>query len=287
MLTDRDESALLCLAQYITMSRPQIQKLCYPTDKDGRITRRRLNVLCKQKYVRRRDMEVVNRRDGIGIPVYHLDKLGRAFLAEETRDDRYLIKPKHLPDPGHLRHALALTDTHMLLDAAIDQQSDVTLCRWVTEGEVINNDEPNASQHFTLRTVFQDQSPRLECRPDGAFMLEFKGSRGVFYVEQDRDRYFYRQVAQRKAPGYMRAIGDQVQRKHFPESTLGFFNVLFFVPTPKRRDALRRAFRNREASKHYMFASNTDVDVNTLLHEPVFYRCDSDVPVRLVNRSSS
>lgn len=40
---------------------------------------------------------------------------------------------------------------------------------------------------------------RLECRPDAGFMLEYKGHRGVFYVEQDRDRTFFRQVAQRKS----------------------------------------------------------------------------------------
>ena len=42
MLTPRDISLLVALNRYGVLSRPQVQRLCYPTDKDGRIARRRL-----------------------------------------------------------------------------------------------------------------------------------------------------------------------------------------------------------------------------------------------------
>ena len=267
------------------MSRPQIQRLCYPTDKDGRITRRRLLKLAQGGFIRRRNMEVVNARDGNGIPVYHIDQKGRQFLSEQLRDDRLLVKTQELPQPGHLRHAIALTDTHILLDQAIAQQSEVKLCRWITEGEVVNSEESDRSKQFSLRTVFQERSPRVECRPDAAFMLEYKGHRGVFYVEQDRDRTFHRQVAQRKSRGYKLAVDQRIHKKQFPETTLDHFNVLFVTPTPERRDAIRRAFRGREADSIYMLTSMTELKLESFLHEPIFYRCDGDEAVRLIKKS--
>jgi len=39
MLTDRDLAVLLVLDRYYVLSRPQIQRLCFPTDVTGRVTR--------------------------------------------------------------------------------------------------------------------------------------------------------------------------------------------------------------------------------------------------------
>jgi len=291
MVTQRDMQVLLCLARYRLLNRRQLQRLCYPTDKDGRITRRRLASLAEEGLIRRHGMLVASQYDGPPSPVYLLAEGGREYLAEELADDRLLLKPVQLPHALHLYHQLAVSEAHMTLEAAIVAQDTVTLEAWYNEAEVINTHEPDPGKHFSLFTEFRS-CPRLVCSPDAAFMLGYEGHRSVFYVELDRgtgDRGTgARQLAAQKSPGYAELARRQLHRKHFPAVTDAGFTVLLIARHPQRRDSLRWAFRRKHPGAHrtdlWRFASQTDLNTETFFHGDIFYHCDEQPPAPLVWR---
>ena len=59
MITERDIAILLALVRYYVLNRMQIQRLCFPTDENGRITRRRIQSLVDAKLINRTQMQVV------------------------------------------------------------------------------------------------------------------------------------------------------------------------------------------------------------------------------------
>lgn len=282
MLTERDIPVLTALARYYLMTRHMIQNFCYLTDRDGRLTRRRLSALCRDHYISKHTLQVVNPRDGAPSPVYHLAKRGCQFLAEHLADDRYLCKPTSVSRPNHLQHYLAITRTHMLLDEAI-AESNVELMSWFHEDEVINPEELDAKKHFKLFAELRKQ-PRLCCIPDAGFLLSSDGHRLVCYLEQDRDRdnYSHKRVAALKSPGYAELHRRGMHRRHFPTTTLNRFLVVMIAPTEKRRNALRRAFTEKDGATLWRFASQTDLSPTSFLHGPVWYRTDWDEPEAIV-----
>lgn len=286
MLTQRDIPVLVCLARYYLMNRRMVQSLCYPSDRDGRITRRRLMSLCRDGFVRKEQMQVINPRDDAPAPVYCLADGGRQFLAEHFKDDAYLVKPVKIEQRGHIFHALAVAQTHILLDKAVETQQRVELDAFFHEFEVINPDEPDRKQHRRLFSVLRED-PRIVCAPDAAFQLSYRDYRSVFYLEQDRSTSGHRQVAAFKHKGYAELQAQQGHRRHFPSTTRDRFSVLMLCPSAKRRDALRRAFVGKDRSDLWLFASLEDLSVDTFLSEPVFYRLDDDAPRPLVRDVSA
>ncbi len=71
MITDRDIAVLIALVRYYVLSRAQIQRLCFPDDPSGRVTRRRLQSLIEAKLINRTQMQVVNPLAGMPAPVYY------------------------------------------------------------------------------------------------------------------------------------------------------------------------------------------------------------------------
>lgn len=281
MLTTRDISVLMNLSRYFLLNRKIAQMLCFPTDGEGRITRRRLLALVREGYINRHRMQVINPSDEIPSPVYYLAERGRQFLAEHLKDDTILLKPISITQSGHIFHYLAVTQTHILLDQAAERHSDIELDSWINEFEIANPQEPDRDQHFSLFSKLRDE-PAVVCAPDAAFQLSFQGHRGVFYVEQDRDTSGHQQVARYRHKGYAELLRQRGHRRHFPTTTRNSFNVLLICPSEKRRDALRRAFRDKEESGLWLFASMSDLTVDSFLSAPIFYRSDDQNPRPLV-----
>lgn len=281
MLVDRDIPVLLALARYFLLTRHMVQALCYRSDTDGRLTRRRMAALCRDRYIKRLTLQVINPRDGAPSPVYILDSRGCQFLAEQFRDDRYLCKPTSVARPMHMQHYLAVARTHIVLDQAIDQ-SDVQLAAWFHEDEVVNPEESETRRQFKLYTELKKQ-PKLVCVPDAGFLLDTDGHRGVFYLEQDRDRsYSHKRVAATKSPGYAELFRRRMHRRHFPTTTLNRFVVIMIAPNDKRRDALRRAFKNKDSAELWRFAAEPDLSPSSFLHKSIWFRTDNDDPEPLV-----
>jgi hypothetical protein len=284
MITERDTEILRAAADYYVLSRAHIGRLRFPDDNTGRATRRRLQVLVSAGLLNRTRTPVFNPNGGSPWPAYYPSRAGLEFLAEHFEDERFLAVSCRAPEPYHLHHFLAITETHITLDQAIAAQSNVRVDGWLNEFDVVSQQESAPERRYRLYTLLKE-SPRLICAPDAAFMLGLGDFRKVFYLEQDRATTGIRQVAARKIPGYAELACRGWHVRHFPQTTLNSFTVLLITPTPRRRDGLRKAIREKGGANLWKFASQTDITPDTFLFDPIFYPCEGD-PVPLVKASS-
>lgn len=284
MITERDIAVLRALVLYYVLSRVQIQRLCFPSDDVGRVTRRRIQALVEAKLANRTHMQVVNPLMGAPAPVYYPSRKGCEFLAGHDGDDKYLLTPTQTPQPHHLYHWLAVSDTHIALDKAIGGKPDVQLDGWLSEWDVANKDEQEPEKRFRLYTLIQ-QNPKLVCVPDAAFLLSVRGHKKIHYLEQDRNTSGVKQIAASKTAGYAAMAERQLHRRHFPETTLDAFTVLMVAPTPARRDALRAAIHGKPGAPLWRFVAADDLP--KLPFEPVLYATEKEAPATsLVRRPS-
>jgi len=282
MITDRDILILAALVRYYVLNRHQIQRLVFPGDPNGRITRRRLQVLVDEHLINRQNVLYCH-PSATPAPVYFPARKGCELLAEHFDDARYLLTPTAPPLPHHTFHWLAVSDTHIALDEALRNQEEVLIDGWINEWDVVNKDESRPEKRFQLYTLLEDR-PRLVCVPDAAFLLSLKGSSKVFYLEQDRATSGALQIANSKTAGYAAMAERQLHRRHFPNATLDQFTVLMVAPSPKRRDSLRHAIRGKRGAGLWRFAASQDFLPTRLLGDPIYYTCDGDEPKPLLRR---
>ena len=282
MITERDILILHALVQYFVLNRQQIQRLVFPDDNNGRITRRRLQLLVDNHFINRQNMLYCF--PGVSpAPVYYPSQKGCDFLAEHLDDDRIQQTPTQTPIHHHVLHWLAVSDTHITLNEAIGAQEDAAVEGWINEWDVVNKDETAPEKKFRLYTLLRD-NPRLVCAPDAAFLLSMHGHRKVFYIEQDRATSGVQQVANGKSQGYAALAQQSRHLKHFPTTTVNSFSVLMITMNPKRRDNLRRAFQEKPGNELWRFAAVQDVTPEKFLFEPIFYACNDNDPKPLVKR---
>lgn len=284
ILQDRDIEALKLLATYFMLTSRQLRLWCYCNDSTGRVTRRRLLEMRNEGLVEKRNLQVVNPKDGSTSPVFHLTKKGLEFLAGHTDDDSLLRKPIEPSQPQHLLHYIAVSDTHRLLRSAIECSTEpIQLNKWVNEDEAINLSATQAPRKF-LRTTFGN----VLCAPDAAFQLEYQGARAIIYLEQDRDSFFHERVAARKSPGYRKLWDQGGHKTQFPETNIDHFLVLFVAPNAKRRDQLCRAFAKRNSDhgvlKAFRFMAFDELTPENFLFDSMLTRCLDDATVPLVRR---
>lgn len=280
MITPRDIQILLALVRYFVLSRPQIQRLLFPDDTNGRSTRRRLQMLVDLGLINRQHLLYSHPNGGSPASVYFPSRRGCELLFEEFGDDHFLLTPTNAPIPHHIQHWLAISETHMTLDDAIARQSSVQIEDWINEWDICNKDETVPEKRYRLYTLLR-QNPKLICAPDAAFLLTLGGHKKIYYLEQDRHTSGVVQVASSKTKGYAVMAELQLHRRHFPQATVEGFTVITIAPSPKRRDALRQAVKDKPGANLWRFASATDLTPESFLFEPVFYPCEGEA-VRLV-----
>lgn len=282
MITDRDERVLDDLVRYFILSRPQIQRLHFPEDANGRSTRRRLQMLVDLHLINRQHLLYAHPAGGAPASVYFPSRQGCEYLFQKTGDERYLLTPTNAPIPHHINHWVAISETHIALDKALRTQSAIALDGWINEWDICNKDESVPEKRYRLYTLLRDE-PKLICAPDAAFMLSMDGHKKVFYLEQDRNTSGVFQVASSKTKGYAVMAELNLHRRHFPQATVNSFTVVIVAPSPKRREALRTAIKDKPGALLWRFASATDLTPEAFLFEPVFYPCEGD-PCSLVRR---
>lgn len=284
MLQLRDIEVLVSVARYYTLTRGQINRLHFPNDHDGRITRKRLNLLHGQDLINRTNMQVVNPSMGAPAYVYYPSANGCAFLCQELKDDRYRLACTLTPNWMYLYHWVEVAQTHIVLDKAIALLPDVSLDQWIAEWTIANPDEKEPEKRYKL---YSRLGQKLVCAPDAGFLLERDGFRKAWYLEQDRDTTKNAErVAAQKCHGYAGLFERRVHLdKHFPTANVEKFAVLFVAPSPHRRDALRAAFQSRPAAWLYRFVSQSDLAPETFLTAPIWHPCEGE-PVALLKEGS-
>ena len=292
-LTERDFCILSKVVKYYVLSRPQLQQLCFPSDKTGRVTRRRLQALVMAGLLNRHRAQVVYPNSAPAGSVYFPSEKGIALLTEYTGDDSILLTPPRPPLPHHVAHWLAVSDTHIKLDAAIAAQDRALLEGFINEWDTVNKDETEPQKRFRLYTLLTE-SPKLVCAPDAAFILTVPIKREqstvtfskVFYLEEDRATSGAKQLAARKCKGYAALAEHGQHAKHFPATNVQSFTVLCITPNARRREALRKAFTGKVGSELWRFASTQELTAKTFLHEPIWYSI-SGAPMPLVKPEGS
>lgn len=282
MITDRDILILVAVVHYYVLNRQQIQRLVFPTDTSGRITRRRLQMLVDEHFISRQTVQFCHPTTAPA-PVYFPAKRGCEFLAEHFEDPRYLLAPTAAPIPHHTYHWLAVSDTHIALEEAIQKQTAACLAGWINEWDVVNKDESRPEKRYRLYTLIREH-PRLICAPDAAFLLSMQGHSKVYYLEQDRSTSGVQQIASSKTLGYAAMAEGQFHRRHFPNATVPGFSVLMVAPSAKRRDSLRRAIKGKPGAGLWRFVAAGDLKPAELLYEPIYYTCANDEPQPLLRR---
>ncbi|MBS0264875.1 MAG: replication-relaxation family protein [Planctomycetes bacterium] len=285
MLTPRDIGVLVALDTYYLLNRPQIQSLLFVDDKNGRITRRRLQALVDAHLICRQSLLYCQNGSGAPASVYHLSRKGAEFLAEHFENPEFNLSPTS-PPPHHLiLHWLAISDTHILLNQALALRGDIRKESWINEYDVVNKDEAVPEKRFQLYTLIRE-TPRLICAPDAGFELSMEGYRKAFYLEQDRATSGVQQIANSKTPGYAAMAEHCLHRRHFPQTNLDGFTVLMVTPSPKRRDNLRKAIAAKPCANLWLFSSTTELTPESFLNGPVWYPCDG-MPRSLIRRKEA
>lgn len=280
-MTERDILVILALARYYVLNRQQIQRLVFPQDENGRVTRRRLQSLVSEKFINRQTLQFCHPSQSPA-PVYFPARKGVELLAEHFGDEHFLTTPTQSPVPHHTFHWLAVSDTHITFDEAIKRQSLVTMGGWLNEWDIVNKDESIPEKRFRLYTLIRE-SPRLVCAPDSAFLLSVADHSKIFYLEQDRATSGVAQIAASKTPGYAMLSQAFLHRRHF-ESTADTFSVLMVTPSERRRDALRKAIKDKPGAELWRFAHVADVTPEKVLFEPVWFSCKKEEPDPLVKQ---
>jgi hypothetical protein len=68
----------------------------------------------------------------------------------------------------------------------------------------------------------------------------------------------------------------QLHWRHFPTATIDTFSVLMIAPTARRRDALRKAIKDKPGAVLWKFACAQDVTPENFLRAPIWFPCDGD-----------
>lgn len=279
MITTSDIQVLLLLATYYTLTRAQIGQLAFPDDCDGRATRRHLQKLLQMRLLQRTRMEVVNPAMGAPAPVYHLSADGAAFLAQHLRDDKYRTCCTQTPNWQHLYHWCAVAEFHIALDRAVAQVPGVAVTRWYGEWDVIDVEAKEPERRFRLYTRL---SEKLVCVPDAGFSLERNGAQRAFYLELDRHTTMNAgRVAAQKCGGYAALFAERQQAlpghlRHFPDANPERFTVLMVATSAERRDALRKAIAPKTGAWLWRFASQQNLNEESLLNAPIWYPCSGE-----------
>lgn len=276
MLTDRDIAVLQALCRYFVLNRTQLQRLCFPGDETGRVTRRRLQYLVEGQLIHRCAAAMHPLAAGTPASVYYPARRGCEILAELTADDHFLLTPTQTPQPFQLLHWIAVSHFHLTLDVAVEAQEAVALEDFLNEWDVANKDEAAPEKRYRIYTLIQEQ-PRLVCAPDAAFVLAARGFKKVYYVEIDRNTSGVKRIAAQKTRGFAELAARALHRRHFPDTNIDPFGVLMIAPTPRRRDALAKAIADKPAAALWKFAAMGELTAESLLHAPVWHTCDSQV----------
>ena len=281
MLTPRDIEILKVIAQYYVLNRDQIQRLCFPSDPNGRTTRRRLQVLVQGEFIRRHTLFPFQAHFGAPAPVYYPSKQGCEFLADQLGDERYRLTCTAPPQPNNLLHWLSISDFHIALNASTALQAGVRVEDWINEWDIVNKDESKPELRYRLYSLL-DPSPRLVCAPDAGFVLRVNQYRKAFYLELDRGSVSVSQLAASRPKGYAALAERRLHRRHFPNVNVEPFTVLLVTTTIHRRDTLRRELAKQPGASLWKVATIGECTPEALLMTPIFHPCGEGQAAPLV-----
>ena len=276
ILTERDCTVLKILRRYKFLTTAQIRSVCFPKDKDGSTTRDRLRKLEAAGYAGRRRAEVANPQTSNTIPVWMPTEQGCCALATRWDDMQYLLDhPINNSSWQNLAHYVEVSSLHLKMDQAIARQTWVKLQQTFFEHDIINPDADSPADRYRLHTVVSSSPKKIICAPDSPFEIEVNGFRRAFFVELERGTDSPKRILVKKHQGFHFLHKNQLFRKHFPQAH--DMRVLMFSPTPRWRDALRKAARRKPGTEEFwLFCALSELTVESFLHGEIFWTVSGD-----------
>lgn len=93
----------------------------------------------------------------------------------------------------------------------------------------------------------------------------------MFYLERDLGTSSPKQIAARKTKGYAALAEQQGHRKHFPETTIDVFGVLFVTTTRYRAEQTARLIAKRPRPDLWLFVDEHELTAETFLGGTITY----------------
>ena len=273
-VTEADIQILATLARYYVLTREQIQSLCAPHLASGRSLRKRLTKLRQAGYLTKHAMQVTLPGTNGAAPVYYLTKPATELLASYYDDETYLAVSTRQPRADRLNHWIAMNKTRTVIEQGMLLQSEVKLEHWINEWETVNKTD-HVKEQFYLQTKLSENPP-LSCSPDAGFVLSLRGHKKVFYLEQDLGTSSPKQIAARKTKGYAELANRGLHRKHFPETTLDVFSVLFVTTNAYRCKTTAEKLRARPRPDLWLCIDQHELTPEAFLHEPITLNCQGE-----------
>ncbi len=262
-----DFKVLAALCDRYVLTREQIHRICFDETVSQRTTRKRLLRLRTAGFASRHSLQVVLPGMNGAAPAYYPTRLGAEAAASFFDDGRFALATTKTPRGDRLAHWIALNDTRTIIEQAIALQEEVALRGFVNEWQVVNKDDAGEKQ-FVLHTQLCEDPP-LSCSPDAALLLEVRGVRKVFYIEQDRATSSPKQIAARKSRGYAALATRQLHKAHFPDTTLETFSILFVTTNNYRCEATAQSMQRQERPDLWLYINQKLLSPQSFLHQPI------------------
>jgi hypothetical protein len=276
ILTPYHRAIIRSVALYYVLLRTDIQELCCPNDRDGRVTRKRIGQVVEMGFVGKCRMEVVSPADREApMPAYYPTRKGLEFLAADSGDESWLLKSCQTPNWQHLRHWNAVAKWHILLDRAASRRPDAVIGGWAGEWDRIPDPKGGKPEDTFMLYTVGSEKPRVVATPDAAFLVCAGDRRWICYLEIDRETSGVNQICASKPPGYSLMHQRKLHRRHF-DTNADEFRVLSVSYTAGRRDLLVKAMRGKPAAELWRFSAWPELTPETLLYAPVWHRVDGE-----------
>jgi Replication-relaxation len=274
LLTDRRRLLLQLLRRWKFLTRQQITRSCYPTDRDGSVTREDLRKLKSAQYVRALRAEVGVPAHQTTVPVYVPTEQGCLALATATSEMSWLLDaPVPTGNWTNYAHYVAVSELGMQFEAALASQQYVQSTAWLLEHDLVQPQAKTPQERYKLYTEVCRTPRRVVCIPDACVGLQVQGVTRAAYLELERGGDTPARVAASKTPGYAGLIQQRLFTRHIP--TAQDARVLAICPNVAWRDALVEQLVNRPGAEFWMVAAWPDITPARLLHEPIFRKVGS------------
>lgn len=287
VLTSRDHEILLALSRYRLLTVSQVKQLFFRNNKDNQGANRRLRLLFHDGYVGKvssyRKVE-----EGTPEYTYYLDRKGRKLLEDAGHLASMWPNPKSLKY-SFLQHALDLSQFRIHLENGLQEQSLVSLKKFIPDFQMKRNAQSFASrERYELYTEIIHPRNRQSyvIYPDALITLALEtdiaigANEALYFLEIDRGTHGLEKIRE-KVRGY-----DLYHDKGIHRSLGDFsdFKVLFQTSSPKRAQNILRAIEGTYGAERVWVTSYPEVNSDSLLFEPIWTNVHGEKKVILLKR---
>ena len=263
-LTKRDRQVVEAVYVYRVLSREQIQRLFFPSD---RTTNRVLSRLYHHGFLERRFLPV-ELGQGYNQAIYLLGERGADLLASTTGEDRETIawKPQaNEVGPLFLDHTLAVNDVRIAVTLAATQKG-FELTKWIDESTLKSQEMKDYVLAEWKDSQGQTRKRRMAVVPDGYFVITLEKKRAHFFLEVDMATEANKRFAD-KVRGYLAYMASGKYHERYQTKSL---RVLTVTTGEKRLQNLKTTTEQAGGKNLFWFSLQEMALPEAILTAPIW-----------------